>query len=56
MLSANQIADIKAQTYAGVPSALDKIFQIKPLTIREILKMGYSTYNSRVGTLLLTED
>lgn len=56
MLSAEQIADIKAQAYAGVPTKMGNICEIKPLTMKEIIKMGYYNYNSRVGTLLLTED
>ena len=56
MLSANEIEDIKTRTYAGIPSPLEGICEVYPPTMREIIKMGITVYNNRLGTLLLTED
>ena len=56
MLSANEIEDIKTRTYAGIPSSLEGICEVYPPTMREIIKMGITVYNNRLGTLLLTED
>lgn len=55
MLSANQIEDIKCQAYKCLPSKLGNICEVRPLTVVEILKMGISTYQQRLGILLLTE-
>lgn len=55
MLSVEQIEDIKAQAFAGVPTELEGVCKIYPLTMREILKIGYSQYMGRLGLLLLSE-
>lgn len=55
MLSHNKIDEIKAQAFAGIPSSLDKICKIRPLTLKEILIMGDLEYRSRLGLLLLNE-
>lgn len=55
MLSVEEINDIKVQAFAGVPTELKGICKIYPLTMREILKIGYSTYMGYVGLLLLNE-
>lgn len=48
--------DIKLQAYAGVPTILDQTTKIKiyPLTIKEIISIGMSKYNSMVSILTLT--
>lgn len=55
MLSHNQVEEIKAQAFTGVPSTLDGVCQIRPLTMKEILTMGDFEYRTRLGLLLLTE-
>ena len=55
MLSANQIEDIKAQAYAGCGSNLSGVCKVYPLTIKEIIEMGYSNYKTYLSTLLLDE-
>ena len=55
MLLANQIEDIKAQAYIGCKSQLGKICGIYPLTIKEVIELGYSTYKTYLSTLLLDE-
>lgn len=55
MLSANQINEIKEQAFCCVPSQLEKTCRVYPLTIKEIVEIGTSTYNGRLGLLLLTE-
>ena len=55
MLLANQIEDIKAQAYMGCGSSLSKVCKIYPLTIKEIIELGYSTYKTYLSTLLLDE-
>lgn len=55
MLSHNKIEEIKAQAYLCVPSNLNNICQVYPFTMKEILSMGQSRYNSLLGLLLLTE-
>lgn len=55
MLSANQIEDIKCQAFKCLPSKLENICEIYPLTLTEILKMGINVYNRKLGLLLLTE-
>lgn len=55
MLSANEIADIKLQAFAGEPSQLSGTCYIYPLLCRDIIKMGESEYNRRLGVLLLDE-
>ncbi len=56
MLSANQIAVVKEQAYAGYPSKFRNICYVKPCLMSEFLQMGSDEYNSRLGLLLLTED
>ena len=56
MLSAEKIEEIKAQAFAGVPTELEGICHVYPLTMREILKIGYSRYIGMLGLLLLTEQ
>ena len=56
MLSAEKIEEIKAQAFAGVPSELEGICHIYPLTMKEILSIGYSKYTGMLGLLLLTEQ
>lgn len=55
MLSANKINEIKEQAYCCVPSTFGNICKVYPFTIREIVEMGTSLYNGRLGLLLLTE-
>ena len=55
MLSANQIEVVKEQAYAGFPSQLSNICQVKPGMMSDLLKMGSNVYNARLGLLLLTE-
>lgn len=55
MLLANQIEDIKAQAYMGCGSPLLEVCKIYPLTIKEIIELGYSTYKTYLSTLLLDE-
>lgn len=55
MLSANKVNEIKEQAFCCVPSRLGKIANVYPLTMREIIEMGTSLYNGRLGLLLLTE-
>ena len=55
MLSANQIEDIKAQAYAGCGSNLSGVCKVYPLTIKEVIEMGYSNYKTYLSTLLLDE-
>lgn len=46
---------IKQQAFAGVPSQLNNICEVVPLTMKEVVKMGSSEYLKRVGILTLTE-
>ena len=55
MLSVNQIEDIQCQAYKCLPSKLQNVCEVYPLPLIEILKMGITTYNGRLGLLLLTE-
>ena len=55
MLSRNQIADIKAQAYLGVPSVLNNVCKVYPKTVREIVEMGVTNYQTKLEILLLTE-
>lgn len=55
MISANRIDEIKSQAFLGVPSNLQGIANVYPLTMSEILEIGMNEYNKRLGTLLLTE-
>lgn len=55
MLSPNYIDSIKQQSYLGYPSELKGVCKIKSFTIGEIMEIGVDIYNSRLGTLLLTE-
>ena len=59
MLSANQIEEVKEQAFCKVPSSFyDKqyICKVYPYSIKEIVEMGTTTYNKRLGLLLLTAD
>lgn len=56
MLSANQIQDIKLQAFACAPSTLNGICNVYPLTVQEILGIGWNKYHSYLGTLLLTPE
>lgn len=56
MLSHNDIEDIKAQAFAGVPTELEGVCKVYPLTMREILEMGYSKYNVCLGFMILTSE
>jgi len=44
MLSRNQIEDIKAQAYLGIPSILNKVCKVYPKTMHEIVEMGINNY------------
>lgn len=55
MLSPSNIEVIKEQAYVGVPSILEGVCQVYPLTISQIVSIGTNKYNERLGTLLLTE-
>ena len=55
MLSPEQVEEIKAQAFAGVPTELQGICKIYPLTMKEILEIGYSKYIGYLGLLLLDE-
>lgn len=55
MLSANQVEDIKTQAYMGAPSRLNNVCRVYPFTMKEIIEMGTTEYNTRLGILLLTE-
>lgn len=59
MLSANKIEEVKEQAFCCVPfSFYDKqyICKVYPYSIKEIVEMGTTLYNRRLGLLLLTED
>lgn len=56
MLSLEQFEDIKAQAFAGIPTELEGVCKIYPLTMREILEIGYSKYNAYLGLLLLDNE
>lgn len=59
MLSANKIEEVKEQAFCCVPSSFyDKqyVCKVYPYSIKEIVEMGTSIYNRRLGLLLLTED
>lgn len=55
MLSANQVEEIKCQAYMGFPSKLEGVCKVHPYKMSEIIKMGITEYNGRLGVLLLTE-
>lgn len=55
MLSANQVEDIKCQAYLGLPSKLEGVCKVYPFKMSEIIKMGVTEYNGRLGLLLLSE-
>lgn len=55
MLSAKQIEQIKEQAFMCCPSQLENICTVRPLPIKEIIKMGSAKYNGRLGLLLLDE-
>lgn len=55
MLSRNQIEDIKAQAYLGIPSILNKVCKVYPKTMHEIVEMGINNYQTKLEILLLTE-
>ena len=55
MLSANQIEEIEEQAYIGVPSVLPGVCKVYPLSMKEIIEMGTTNYNGKLGLLLLTE-
>ena len=55
MLSPNQVDTIKEQAYACLPSLLPQVCWVQTLTMLQILEMGTTIYNSRLGLLLLTE-
>lgn len=45
---------VKEQAYGGYPSWFSNICQVRPITMGEFLKMGSTTYYTRLGLLLLT--
>ena len=55
MLSANQIAEIKEQAYAGLPSVLPGVCEVYPGMMADMLKMGSTIYSTRLNLLLMTE-
>ena len=56
MLSHERFEDIKAQAFAGIPTELEGVCKIYPLTMKEILEIGYSKYNAYLGLLLLDNE
>lgn len=54
MLSHDQIEQIELQAFYGVPSPLEDICKIYPLTFKQIVEMG-NKYKNSLGLLLLTE-
>lgn len=56
MLSPEQVEEIKAQAFAGVPTEFEGICKIYPLTMSEILEIGYTRYVGNLGLLLLDEN
>ncbi len=55
MLSHDEIEEIKSQAFIGSPAIFKDICKIYPLSMTEIITMGYGEYSRRLGTLLLTE-
>lgn len=55
MLSRNQISEIQEQAFLGLPSQLNGVCKVYPLTIGQIVGMGESEYRKKLGMLLLTE-
>ena len=55
MISPERVDEIKSQAFLVVPSDLDKIAKVYPLTMKEILTIGMNEYNKRLGLLLLSE-
>lgn len=55
MLSHRQIERIKEDAFSGNASLLPGVGRVTPLTMREVLKLGMDSYNSKLGILLLTE-
>lgn len=55
MLSAESIEDIRVQAMTGQPSAFKDICKVYPLTVQEVAKIGYNTYNRYLGILITDE-
>ena len=55
MLSPDKIIEIQEQAYVGAPSSFLNICKVYPLTLYEIIEMGSSSYNAKLGLLLLNE-
>ena len=55
MISPERVDEIKSQAFLVVPSDLDKVAKVYPLTMKEILTIGMNEYNKRLGLLLLSE-
>ena len=56
MLSADEIASVKAQAYAGFPSKLKDICKVYPSTMAELLEEGVVKYSTKLNLLLMTEQ
>ena len=55
MISHDRIEEIQGQAYVCAPSQFENICSIYPLTVAEVMTMGYHQYNKKLGLLLLSE-
>lgn len=55
MVSPEKLEEIQAQAFICAPTDFNGICQIYPLTMAEILRIGFQKYNRKLGLLLLTE-
>lgn len=55
MLSRNEQDSVRETAFAGTPYCYNKIFSVKPLTLKEILMMNRIEYEKKLAILLLTE-
>lgn len=56
MLSPEKIDEVRAQAFMCKPTLLGTTCLIHPIPVGEIVKMGITEYNRRLGILLLTKD
>ena len=56
MLSPEKVEEICTQAFLCEPSLLDITCMVYPITVGEIVRMGLTEYNKRLGILLLTKD
>lgn len=55
MISPERIEDIQGQAFVCAPARFANVGFVYPLTMTEILTMGYMDYNKKLGLLLLSE-